>query len=51
MAQWVKKFHLQFRRTRFDPWFGKIPWRRKWQPFIVYLSGEPHGLRSLASYT
>ena len=19
-------------RCRFDPWVGKIPWRRKWQP-------------------
>ena len=21
---------------RFDPWFGKIPWRRKWQPTPVF---------------
>ena len=24
----------------FDPWVGKIPWRRKWQPTPVFLLGE-----------
>ena len=28
----------------------KVPWRRKWQPTPVFLLGEFHGLRSLASY-
>ena len=23
------------RRCRFNPWVGKIPWRRKWQPIAV----------------
>ena len=36
--------------TRFDPWVGKIPWRRKWQPTPVFLPGESHGQRSLAGY-
>ena len=27
---------------------GKIPWRRKWQPTPVFLSGEFYGQRSLA---
>ena len=27
----------------FDPWFGKIPWRRKWQPTPVFLPGKSHG--------
>ena len=31
-----------------DPWVGKIPWRRKWQPTPVILPGEFHGQRSLA---
>ena len=31
----------------FDPWVGKIPWRRKWQPTPVFLSEESHGQRSL----
>ena len=24
----------------FDPWVGKIPWRREWQPTPVFLPGE-----------
>ena len=27
-----------------DPWVGKIPWRREWQPTPVFLPGEFHGL-------
>ena len=36
------------RRPRFDPWVGKIPWRRKWQPTAIFLLGKLHGQRSLA---
>ena len=32
---------------KFDPWVGKIPWSRKWQPTPVFLPGESHGQRSL----
>ena len=32
----------------FDPWDGKIPWRRAWQPTTIFLPGESHGQRSLA---
>ena len=39
------------RRCGFDPWIGKIPWRRKWQPTPVVLSGKSHGQRSLAGYS
>ena len=46
----VKNF-LQDRRPRFDLWVGKIPWRRKWQPTLVFLPGEFHGQRRLASYS
>ena len=35
----------------FNPWVGKIPWRRKWQPAPVFLPGESHGQRSLAGYS
>ena len=35
-------------KTRFDPWVGKISWRREWQPTAVFLPGEFHGQRSLA---
>ena len=38
-------------RPGFDPWVGKIPWRRKWQPPPVLLPGESHGQRSLANYS
>ena len=41
---------LQGRRPGFDPWAGKIPWRRAWQPTLVFLPGECHGQRSLAGY-
>ena len=32
----------------FNPWVGKIPWRRKWLPTPVFLPGESHGQRRLA---
>ena len=27
-------------QTWVDPWVGKIPWRRAWQPTPVFLRGE-----------
>ena len=42
---------LQCRRPGFDPWVGKIPWRRKWQPPPVLLPGKSHGRRSLVGYS
>ena len=30
------------------PKVGKIPWRRKWQPTPVFLTGKSYGQRSLA---
>ena len=33
--------------TGFDPWVGKIPWRRAWQPIPVFLPGESQGRGSL----
>ena len=38
----------QCRRHRFDPWVGKVPWRRIWQPTSVLLPGKSRGQRSLA---
>ena len=32
-----KESACQCGRPRFDPWSGKIPWRRKWQPTPVFL--------------
>ena len=37
--------------TRFNPWVGKIPWRREWQPTPVFLLGASHGQRSLAGHS
>ena len=34
-----------------DPWVGKIPWRRKWQPTPGVLPGESHGQRSLTGFS
>ena len=31
----------------FNPWVRKIPWKRKWQPTPLFLSGESRGQRSL----
>jgi len=42
---------LQCRRPGFDPWVGKILWRREWQPTPVFLPGEFHGQRSLVDYS
>ena len=39
------------RRWRFDPWVGKIPWGRKWQPTLVFLPGKFHEQRSLVGYS
>ena len=39
------------RRHRFDPWGGKIPWRRAWPPTLVFLPGEAHGQGSLAGHS
>ena len=38
------------RRCRLDSWVGKIPWRRKWQPTLVFLPEKSHGQRSLVGY-
>ena len=39
------------RKRRFDPWVGKIPWRRKWQSTPVFFPGKLHGQRNLADYS
>ena len=38
-------------KPRFNPWVGKIPWRRKWQPIPVFSPGKSHGRRSLVGYS
>ena len=50
-----KESFPQCRKHVFNPWVGKIPWRRAWQPTPVFLPGEspwaeePGGLQSTRS--
>ena len=48
VAQTVKRLSG---RPGFEPWVGKIPWRRKWQSTPVLLPGKSHGQRSLVGYS
>ena len=41
----------RYKRLRFDPWVGEIPWRRKWQPTPVFLPREFYGQRRLTGYS
>ena len=45
MAQLVKN-QLAMQRPGFDPWVGKIPWRRERPPTPLFWPGELHGLYS-----
>ena len=38
-------------RRGFDPWVGKISWRRKWQSIPVFLPGKSHEYRNLVGYS
>ena len=38
-------------RLWFDPWVGKIPWKRKWQPTPVFLPREFYGQSILVGYS
>ena len=54
VAQCCKESPCQCRRHSrcgFNPWLGKMPWRRKWQPIPVFLPGESHGQRNLEAYS
>ena len=53
LHRWLRWYSvcLQCGRPRFDPWVGKIPWRRKWQPTPVLLPGKFHGWRNLVGYS
>ena len=50
---WLRRWSVcrQCGRFGFDPWVGKIPWRRKWQPAPVLLPRKSHGGRSLVGYS
>ena len=53
VVQTVKNSLPQCGRPEFDPWVGKMFWRRAWQPTLVFLPGEspwtekPGGLQSM----
>ena len=49
MAQTLKSLPA-IRRLSFNPWVGKIPWRRTWQPTPVFCPGEFHEWRGLEGY-
>ena len=55
MAQTVKKkkkkIYLQCKKFRFDPWVGKMPWRREWLSTPAFLLEESHGQISLVGYS
>ena len=53
MAQWVRNPPAvqETHTTWFNPWVGKIPWRKKWQPTPVFLPGKFHWQRNLAGYS
>ena len=49
LTWWLRvwSIRLELGRPGFNPWVGKILWRRKWQPTPVLLPGKSHGWRSL----
>ena len=47
----VKNPCRRHKKFGFDPWVGKIPWRKACQPTPVFLPGQSHGQRSLAGYS
>jgi len=49
VAQW-ERICPPSRNCGFDPWVGKILWRRKWQPTPVFLPAKSHEQRSLVGY-
>ena len=51
VATMVTNLSLQYRRTGFDPWVEKMPWRREWLPTPVFLPVEFHGQRNLTGYS
>jgi len=46
-----KKICLQCRRPGLNPWVGKIPLKKKWQPTPVCFLGEFHGQKSMVGYS
>ena len=58
LSDWTGCHDLIFLMMSFKPAFslsflsfGKIPWRRKWQPTPIFLPEKSHGQRSLMDYS
>jgi len=47
----VKNIPANAGNARFDPCVEKVPWRRKWQPTLVFLPAKSHGQRSPLGYS
>ena len=48
---WLRRICLQCRRPGFNPWVGKISWRREWQLTLEFLPEESHEQRILVSHS
>ena len=46
-----KESACRYQKSEFNPCVGKIPWRRKWQPTLVFLPGISYGQRILEGYS
>ena len=46
-----KESDCQARDIGFNPWVGKIPWKRKWRPTPVFFPGQTRVQRSLVGYS
>ena len=51
LPRWRQWQRIQLPMHRFELWIGKLPWRRVWQPTLVFLPRESHGKMSLADYS
>ena len=50
VAQMLKNLPA-VQETRFDPWMGRICWRKEWQSTPVFMPGGAHGQRSPGGYS
>ena len=52
LPRWLsgKASAYQCRRLGLRSWVGKIPWRRKWKPTLVFLPGKSHGQWRFVGY-
>ena len=50
---WLRwyRISLYWGKPRFNPWVGKIPWRREWPPIPVFLPWVFHGQWSLVGWS